>query len=66
MAPMNDTFSGHDGQATEQMLSYFAARAKGGVAVTSTGAILGTRAVAKYQWSRNMLMQFQGLPKSWA
>jgi 2,4-dienoyl-CoA reductase-like NADH-dependent reductase (Old Yellow Enzyme family) len=54
MAPMNETFSGHDGQATEQVLCYFAARAKGGVAVTSTGAVLGTRTAAKYQWSRNL------------
>ena len=60
MAPMNDTLSGHDGQATEQMISYFAARAKGGVAVTSTGAILGTRTAAKYQWSRNLHLFHQG------
>jgi 2,4-dienoyl-CoA reductase-like NADH-dependent reductase (Old Yellow Enzyme family) len=54
MSPMNETLSGHDGQATEQMLSYFAARAKGGVAVTSTGAILATRTAAKFQWGRNL------------
>ncbi len=60
MAPMNETLSGHDGQATEQMNSYFAARAKGGVAVTSTGAVLGTRLAAKFQWSRNLHCFNQG------
>jgi len=53
LAPMNETLSGHDGQVTEQMLSYFAARAKGGLAVTSTGAIMGTKLAAKFVWGRN-------------
>jgi 2,4-dienoyl-CoA reductase-like NADH-dependent reductase (Old Yellow Enzyme family) len=60
MAPMNDTLSGHDGQATEQMLCYFAARAKGGVAVTSTGAIMATRLAAKFVWGRNLHLFHQG------
>ena len=30
LAPMNDTLSGHNGEMTEQCLSYYAARAKGG------------------------------------
>ena len=54
LAPMNETLSGHDGQATEQMVSYFAARAKGGLAMTSTGAIMGTKMCSKYVWGRNL------------
>jgi 2,4-dienoyl-CoA reductase-like NADH-dependent reductase (Old Yellow Enzyme family) len=27
MAPMNEAMSGHNGEATEQMIAYFAARA---------------------------------------
>ena len=53
LAPMNETLSGHDGQVTEQMISYFGARAKGGIAVTSTGAILGTKLCSKFVWGRN-------------
>ncbi len=53
LAPMNETLSGHDGQVTEQMLSYFAARAKGGLGVVSTGAIMGTELASKYVWGRN-------------
>jgi 2,4-dienoyl-CoA reductase-like NADH-dependent reductase (Old Yellow Enzyme family) len=60
MSPMNETFSGHDGQATEQMISYFAARAKGGVAVTSTGAVMGTELASRYQMSRNLHCFHQG------
>jgi hypothetical protein len=30
LAPMNETMSGVNGESTEQMLAYFAARAKGG------------------------------------
>ena len=54
MAPMNETLSGHNGEMTEQCLSYFAARAKGGVAVVSTGAVMGTEMCSKYVWSRNL------------
>lgn len=53
LAPMNETLSGVNGEVTEQMISYFAARARGGVAVTSTGAIMGTKMCAKYVWGRN-------------
>ena len=54
LAPMNETFSGVDGEATEQMLSYFAARAKGGAAMVSTGAIMGTRLASEFVWGRNL------------
>lgn len=60
LAPMNETLSGHDGQVTEQMISYFAARAKGGLAVTSTGAIMGTRLSSKYIWGRNTYCYHEG------
>ncbi len=60
MSPMNETLSGHDGQATEPMLSYFAARARGGVAVVSTGAVMATRLAAKFQWGRNLHCFHQG------
>ena len=43
LAPMNETMSGVNGEATEQMISYFAARAKGGTALVCTGAIMGTK-----------------------
>ena len=39
---MNEVLSGVNGEVTEQLLSYFAARAKGGTALVSTGAIMGT------------------------
>lgn len=54
IAPMNETMSGHNGEATEQMLSYFAARAKGGAGLVSTGAIMGTRLAAEFVWGRNL------------
>jgi len=54
LAPMNDTLSGVNGEMTEQCLSYFAARAKGGAAVVSTGAVMGTEMCSKYVWGRNL------------
>lgn len=54
LAPMNETMSGVNGEATEQMLSYFAARAKGGAALVSTGAIMGTRLGSEFVWGRNL------------
>ena len=65
VAPMNETMSGHNGEATEQMLAYFAARAKGGFGLVSTGAIMGTRLAAEFVWGRNLycfhLGHLQGL-----
>jgi 2,4-dienoyl-CoA reductase-like NADH-dependent reductase (Old Yellow Enzyme family) len=60
LAPMNETMSGHNGEATEQMLSYFAARAKGGASLISTGAIMGTRLGSEFVWGRNLYCFHQG------
>ena len=60
VAPMNETMSGHNGEATEQMLAYFAARAKGGFGLVSTGAIMGTRLAAQFVWGRNLYCFHQG------
>ena len=60
LAPMNETMSGVNGEATEQMLSYFAARAKGGTALVSTGAVMGTRMASEYVWGRNLYLFHQG------
>ncbi|MBU1172248.1 MAG: NADH:flavin oxidoreductase [Proteobacteria bacterium] len=60
LAPMNETMSGHNGESTEQMLSYFAARAKGGAALVSTGAIMGTRLASEFVWGRNLYCYNQG------
>ncbi len=54
LAPMNETMSGHNGEATEQMIAYFAARAKGGAGLVSTGAIFGTRLGSQFVWGRNL------------
>jgi len=54
LAPMNETLSGVNGEMTEQCISYFAARAKGGAAVVSTGAVMGTEMCSRYVWGRNL------------
>jgi 2-enoate reductase len=54
LAPMNDTLSGHNGEATEQLVAYYAARAKGGAALVITGAIMGTKLASQFVWGRNM------------
>lgn len=54
LAPMNETMSGNNGYATQQMIAYFAARAKGGAGLVSTGAILGTRMASSFVWQRNL------------
>jgi 2,4-dienoyl-CoA reductase-like NADH-dependent reductase (Old Yellow Enzyme family) len=53
LAPMNETMADAHGQATPQLLSYYAARAKGGAAVVITGAISATRLCGQYAWGRN-------------
>jgi len=60
LAPMNETMSGVQGEATEQMLSYFAARAKGGTALVTTGAVMGTRLASEFVWGRNLYLFHQG------
>ncbi|MEW6262390.1 MAG: NADH:flavin oxidoreductase [Thermodesulfobacteriota bacterium] len=59
-APMNETMSGHNGEATAQMIAYFAARAKGGFGLVSTGAIMGTRLASEFVWGRNLYCFHQG------
>ncbi|MHB8077465.1 oxidoreductase [Desulfosporosinus fructosivorans] len=53
VAPMNETFAGAVGEATAQYIAYFAARAKGGFGLITTGAIMGTKLASKYVWGRN-------------
>ncbi len=60
LAPMNETMSGVNGEATEQMLSYFAARAKGGAGLITTGAIMGTELASEYVWGRNLYLFHAG------
>ncbi len=60
LAPMNETLSGVDGEMTEQCLCYFAARAKGGAAVVSPGAVMGTKMCSRYVWGRNLALYHPG------
>ena len=53
MAPMNETLSDGDGRVSEQLVSYFAARAKGGTGLLITGAIMATRLASEFVWGRN-------------
>ncbi len=54
LAPMNEVMSGMDGVVTEQLMSYFAARAKGGCSLLTVGAIMGTKMASNYVWGRNL------------
>lgn len=54
LSPINETMSGTDGEATEQLLSYYAARAKGGAGLIISGAILSTKMASKGVWGRNL------------
>jgi 2-enoate reductase len=54
LAPMNEIMSGVNGEVTEQEIAYYAARAKGGVGLVITGAIMGTRMGSEFVWGRNM------------
>jgi 2,4-dienoyl-CoA reductase-like NADH-dependent reductase (Old Yellow Enzyme family) len=54
LAPMNETLSDGAGRASEQMVSYFAARAKGGTGLITTGAIMGTELSSHFVWGRNL------------
>lgn len=54
LAPMNETLSDGGGRATEQLISYFGARAKGGTGLITTGAIMGTRLGSRFVWGRNL------------
>ena len=54
LAPMNEIMSGVNGEVTQQEIAYYAARAKGGVSLVITGAIMGTRLGSEFVWGRNM------------
>ena len=54
LAPMNETMSGVNGEVTEQLISYFAARAKGGTGLLTTGAIMATKMASEFVYGRNM------------
>ena len=54
LAPMNETTSGINGEATEQCIAYYGARAKGGAAMVITGAIMGTKLASEFIWGRNL------------
>lgn len=54
LAPINENTSGLDGVATEQCQAYYGARAKGGAAMVTTGAIMGTRLASEFVWGRNL------------
>lgn len=60
LAPMNETMSGVNGESTPQMVAYFAARAKGGTALVSTGAVMGTRLASEFVWGRNLYLFHHG------
>jgi 2,4-dienoyl-CoA reductase-like NADH-dependent reductase (Old Yellow Enzyme family) len=48
MAPMNMGFAYPNGYANDQQLAWYVARAKGGVGLIITGALLGTKLASKY------------------
>jgi 2,4-dienoyl-CoA reductase-like NADH-dependent reductase (Old Yellow Enzyme family) len=54
LAPMNETTSGQNGEVTEQCIAYFGARAKGGAAMVTTGAIMATELASQFVWGRNL------------
>jgi 2,4-dienoyl-CoA reductase-like NADH-dependent reductase (Old Yellow Enzyme family) len=60
LAPMNETTSGVNGEATEQCIAYYGARAKGGAAMVITGAIMGTQLASEFVWGRNLYCFHQG------
>ena len=65
LAPMNETMSGVHGEVTDQLISYYGARAKGGTALLTTGAIMATKMASEFVYGRNMycfhLGHLQGL-----
>ncbi|MBI5601954.1 MAG: NADH:flavin oxidoreductase [Deltaproteobacteria bacterium] len=54
LAPMNETMAGANGECTYQEVCYYGTRAKGGTALVTTGAIMGTRLGSRFVWGRNM------------
>jgi 2,4-dienoyl-CoA reductase-like NADH-dependent reductase (Old Yellow Enzyme family) len=60
LAPINETMASAHGECTYQEVCYYATRAKGGTALVTTGAIMGTRMGSKFVWGRNMHCFNQG------
>jgi 2,4-dienoyl-CoA reductase-like NADH-dependent reductase (Old Yellow Enzyme family) len=60
LSPMNETLSDGAGRVTEQMVSYFAARAKGGTGLLVTGAVMATRLASQFVWGRNLSCYDEG------
>jgi 2,4-dienoyl-CoA reductase-like NADH-dependent reductase (Old Yellow Enzyme family) len=60
LSPMNETLSDGAGRVTEQLTSYFAARAKGGAGLLVTGTIMGTRLASQFVWGRNLSCYDEG------
>ena len=55
MAPMNTVFSLNNlGYVNEQIMAYYAARAKGGVGLIISECVLGTRLAAKFPYTSNL------------
>jgi len=55
MAPMNTLFSwDNQGYVNEQILAYYAARAKGGTGLIISECILGTRMAAQFPYTTNL------------
>jgi 2-enoate reductase len=54
LAPMNETMSDGQGNVTEQEIAYYGARAKGGTALITTGAVMGTKLASQFLWGRNL------------
>ncbi len=60
LSPMNETLSDGNGRVTEQLVSYYAARAKGGTAILFTGAVMATRLASQFVWGRNLSCYDEG------
>ena len=60
LSPMNEVMSGHNGECTEQCIAYFGARAKGGAAMVTTGAIMATQLASQFVWGRNLYLFHAG------
>ncbi len=55
MAPMNTVFSENNlGYMNEQILAYYAARAKGGVGLIISECVLGTRMASRFPYTSNL------------
>ncbi len=55
MAPMNTVFSmDNQGYPNEQIMAYYAARAKGGTGLILTECVLGTRLASRFPYTSNL------------